>query len=324
MCRAVALFALLVACSGAGTKGDSSKVDPAIVGSWELDVPNAQGVARWMWDINGDGSYAFHAEGPGNVPSHHGVFAASNGRYTLRSTTLAWADTGTYQLARGNTLNATGKLGTAVWTRVKAAAGQPPSDSAPMPALTPNHSATELYDYLSHRKFRSTIVDPPLRITRTDAVSPDARAQSDGVIGIVRARVESSADSGAISYVVFRDSAMADDGYAIFAIADSKRFRVAPGEYVSSHAYRNPEFGEARCLSRLRLHTSTTATVTCYLLVRYPIREPVIIESEVSKTISESDSEASPAAVQRAADLLFAAIKQWAIDFPTTRAARAN
>ena len=78
MRRALALLSFVVACSGS-----TAKVDPSLVGSWELMVPNAQGTARWVWDIRADGTYGFHAEGPGNIPAHSGVFEARSG--TLRA-----------------------------------------------------------------------------------------------------------------------------------------------------------------------------------------------------------------------------------------------
>ena len=131
MRRALALLSFVVACSGS-----TAKVDPSLVGSWELMVPNAQGVARWVWDIRADGTYGFHAEGPGNIPAHSGVFEARGGHYILRSTTLAWIDTGTYVPPHGDTLTATGKLGTASWVRAKAAQGPARSDSTSVPAET--------------------------------------------------------------------------------------------------------------------------------------------------------------------------------------------
>jgi hypothetical protein len=94
-------------------------VDHNLVGTWELSVPNPQGVARWVWEIHPDGTYDFHAEGPGAAPSHHGTFAAAKGSYTLTSTTAAWNDTGTYQFTGPDTLVANGRLGTGSWHRVR-------------------------------------------------------------------------------------------------------------------------------------------------------------------------------------------------------------
>src|SRR5215467_1496522 len=62
-------------------------VDSSIVGTWELNVPTPQGISRWVWEIHQDGTYSFHAEGPGAAPPHSGLFSAAKGRYTLNSTT---------------------------------------------------------------------------------------------------------------------------------------------------------------------------------------------------------------------------------------------
>jgi hypothetical protein len=104
-----------------GSACRSQRVDRALVGTWDIQVPNASGIARWVWEIRADGTYDFHADGPGSPPSHSGTFTASRGHYTLVSTTIAWNDTGTYQLMDGNdTMVATGRLGTGSWHRVEA------------------------------------------------------------------------------------------------------------------------------------------------------------------------------------------------------------
>jgi hypothetical protein len=94
-------------------------VDRKLVGTWELTVPNPFGDSRWVWEIRQDGTYHFHAEGPGAVPEHSGTFAASKGDYTLNSTTMNYSDAGTYQLAANGTLMAKGRLGPGTWHRVQ-------------------------------------------------------------------------------------------------------------------------------------------------------------------------------------------------------------
>jgi hypothetical protein len=122
-----------------GSACRSQRVDRALVGTWDIQVPNASGMARWVWEIRADGTYDFHAEGPASPPSHSGTFTASRGHYTLISTTIAWNDTGTYQLVDGNdTMVATGRLGTGSWHRVEA----DPASPAP-PSLT-SHLAGHL------------------------------------------------------------------------------------------------------------------------------------------------------------------------------------
>jgi hypothetical protein len=304
----------------------SPKVDPGLVGTWELNVPNPQGGARWVWDIHADGTYAFHAEGPGGVPSHNGVFDARNGKYTLRSTTMPWVDSGTYQLIHGNTLSATGKLGTAAWTRVQPAQPQTPAGSAADtgpggttggPAGSAGiYSASRIYDYLSHHTFDDRILTAPLKVTRTVTAAPDDQEKGDGVIGIVQAEVQGSISPATISLVVYRDRASAEAAHDIDAMYDSRTFRMQRGEFVSSHGYSYRERGKARCLSRLLVNASSRATVTCYLLVQYPTREPVMIESQLTEQVAANSREASSAAVERADDLLFAGIKEWAIVYP--------
>lgn len=98
-------------------------VDPALVGTWQAVVPNSAGAARWVWNVRADGSYDFHAEGPGNIPSHHGQFEASDGRYTLKAANLDWTDNGTYDPPENGLVRMSGRLGTGYWMRVGAAAG---------------------------------------------------------------------------------------------------------------------------------------------------------------------------------------------------------
>jgi hypothetical protein len=94
-------------------------VDKKLVGTWELTVPSLFGDSRWVWEIRQDGTYHFHAEGPGAAPAHSGTFAASKGNYTLNSTTMNYSDAGTYQLAANGTLMAKGRLGPGTWHRVQ-------------------------------------------------------------------------------------------------------------------------------------------------------------------------------------------------------------
>jgi len=322
---AIALLLLLVAPSCS-----SQKVDPALVGTWELNVPNTDGVARWVWDIHPEGTYAFHAEGPGGVPAHSGTFEAKNGKYSLRSTTIAWVDDGTYQVIQGNTLSATGKLGTASWTHAQPAQGQAPPDSAathsasassdsnakPPEGSAKTYAPEGIYDYMSRHTFDDRILEAPLKATHTVTVDPDAQQEREGVIGIVRAEVQGSISPATISFVVYRDRAAAEAARDFYAFYDSKTFRIARGEMVASHAYSYKERGEARCLSRLFPNSSTRATVTCYLLVQYPTRDPVMIESEVSTKIPAQGEAVSMAAVKAADDLLLAGIKEWALIYP--------
>jgi hypothetical protein len=96
-----------------GAQGQPPKpvgVDPNTVGTWELTVNNA----RWVWEIDRNGTYKFHTEGADVAVSHAGTFAASNGRWSLKATS-GYTDSGTYLIQPPDILIATGQLGTAAW-----------------------------------------------------------------------------------------------------------------------------------------------------------------------------------------------------------------
>jgi len=96
-------------------------VEPRLVGTWELMVPNARGIARWLWHIQADGTYDFHSEGPGAAPAHEGQMTAGNGRWRLHASKgLVWDDGGAYEL-RENAAVMSGRLGTGIWRRLDAA-----------------------------------------------------------------------------------------------------------------------------------------------------------------------------------------------------------
>ncbi len=92
-------------------------VDSALVGRWAIDVPNAQGMARWMITIKKDGSLAFSASGPLAPPPYTAVFEAEDGHFRIHSATNGWADQGTYQVPDNKTFVMNGKLGTGVWQK---------------------------------------------------------------------------------------------------------------------------------------------------------------------------------------------------------------
>jgi hypothetical protein len=116
----LALGALSLFLSSHAQASVPTGVDDNLVGTWEVVTPTAAGTARWVWEIFKNGTYSFHAEGPGAVPAHSGTFAASRGHYVLNSTTMAWTDSGTYQLTDNATLVTTGRLGTGTWHRAQA------------------------------------------------------------------------------------------------------------------------------------------------------------------------------------------------------------
>jgi len=93
-------------------------IDPSLVGTWEIMVPSDRGMSRWIWNIMGDGTYNFHAEGGRAVRPHEGRMTAENGHWTLHATRgiAGYADGGSYEV-RDTTAVITGKLGTGYWKR---------------------------------------------------------------------------------------------------------------------------------------------------------------------------------------------------------------
>ncbi|MBR1179478.1 caspase family protein [Bradyrhizobium sp. KB893862 SZCCT0404] len=96
----------------------TSTIDPALVGTWEIMVPNGRGQSRWIWEIMGDGTYRFHAEPLRSARAHEGTVTAANGRWTLRALKglSGYSDGGAYEI-HDATAVITGKLGTGAWKR---------------------------------------------------------------------------------------------------------------------------------------------------------------------------------------------------------------
>lgn len=92
-------------------------VDSALVGRWAQDVPNAQGVSRWMITIKKDGTLSFTASGPLSPPPYTAVFEAEGGHWNIHAATNGWTDQGTYKVPGDQTFIMTGKLGTGVWQK---------------------------------------------------------------------------------------------------------------------------------------------------------------------------------------------------------------
>ena len=93
-------------------------IDGALVGTWEIMVPGSRGSSRWIWQIMGNGTYKFHAEGGRPAPPHEGTITAANGHWTLHALKglTNYADSGSYEV-RDATAVITGKLGTGHWKR---------------------------------------------------------------------------------------------------------------------------------------------------------------------------------------------------------------
>ncbi|MGY8637022.1 caspase family protein [Bradyrhizobium sp. 14AA] len=95
-----------------------SAIDPALVGTWEIMVPNRRGQSRWIWQIMSDGTYKFHAEPQRSARAHEGTITAANGRWTLHALRglSGYSDGGAYEI-RDALAMITGKLGTGAWKR---------------------------------------------------------------------------------------------------------------------------------------------------------------------------------------------------------------
>jgi len=95
-----------------------STIDPALVGTWEIMVPNDRGASRWIWRIMGDGTYTFHAEGRRPAPPHEGTITAMKGQWSIHAVRglAGYKDGGSYEV-RDTTAVITGKLGTGYWKR---------------------------------------------------------------------------------------------------------------------------------------------------------------------------------------------------------------
>jgi caspase domain-containing protein len=96
-----------------------SAIDPALIGTWEIMVPSGHSQSRWIWQIMGDGSYKFHAEGGRAVQPHEGTVTAANGHWTLhplKGLPKDYRDGGSYEI-HDTIAVITGKLGTGYWKR---------------------------------------------------------------------------------------------------------------------------------------------------------------------------------------------------------------
>jgi hypothetical protein len=97
----------------------AAAIDPALVGTWEIMVPSGRGQSRWVWQMMGDGTYKFHAEGGRATSPHEGTITAANGRWTLhalKGLSKDYSDGGSYEI-HDTIAVITGKLGTGYWKR---------------------------------------------------------------------------------------------------------------------------------------------------------------------------------------------------------------
>ncbi|MCB0359063.1 MAG: hypothetical protein KDD44_05495 [Bdellovibrionales bacterium] len=103
--------------SGTPPVTESTLVDPALVGSWELEMPNTLGVSNWEMNYRPDGTFSFIANGPGSPPPQVGVFHATDGHWTLDSPSTNWVDGGSYSINGDSSVTFSGRGGSFTWRR---------------------------------------------------------------------------------------------------------------------------------------------------------------------------------------------------------------
>lgn len=109
--NATYLFVMILAMAGAGNALGAASVDPALVGTWQLEYPGPPA----FWAIRNDGVYRIHGPQTPNT-AHRGQMRAAAGAWELNSP--QWQDSGTYQLSDNDTWVTVGKLGPGTWRRV--------------------------------------------------------------------------------------------------------------------------------------------------------------------------------------------------------------
>jgi hypothetical protein len=117
--EANAVPAVAAAAAPAPPATSATAIDPALVGTWEIMVPSGRGQSRWIWQMMGDGTYKFHAEGGRATPAHEGTITAANGRWTLhalKGLSKDYSDGGSYEI-HDTVAVISGKLGTGYWKR---------------------------------------------------------------------------------------------------------------------------------------------------------------------------------------------------------------
>ena len=89
-------------------------VDPNLVGTWELPLKGG----LWVLSIDTKGHYTFHSAALDGVPSHAGIFAASNGVWSMKAKTgYAFSGSGNYLYQAPGIFIATAQQGAVSWLR---------------------------------------------------------------------------------------------------------------------------------------------------------------------------------------------------------------
>ena len=111
-------------------------VDPGVVGSWRLTMPDPTGGTpqEWLLEINDAGDFWFKITRATASRSEQGTFRAKDGKWQW--TTRNEEQNGSYRVIDADAIEITGVLGTARWTRVRAVAQQS-IDVSPKPRGLP-------------------------------------------------------------------------------------------------------------------------------------------------------------------------------------------
>jgi hypothetical protein len=104
------LLASFLLCAATLSGPATAAVDPALIGTWQLQWPGA----AIYWAVREDGVYRLY--GLGANPGQLGLLEATGGKFSMKS--VFFADAGPYQLANADTWIVTGALGPGTWKRV--------------------------------------------------------------------------------------------------------------------------------------------------------------------------------------------------------------
>jgi hypothetical protein len=167
----------------AGACGQDAAVDSALVGTWQIDVPDG----RWTLTVDAAGHYAFVNGSSGAAPSHEGELVAQAGTWSLHSTAPPGIDDrGTYTML-GDGLQLAGNLSSLRWERgtpagaaaapvaapaavtATRAVATPAAPSVPTQAAAIGDPANTLGSVARNRNPTPEIIDPCLLVTAEEA-----------------------------------------------------------------------------------------------------------------------------------------------------------
>jgi hypothetical protein len=119
----VKLLAILLLCAVA--HADPARVDPAVVGTWQMTVTKSTGEWVVTFEADAAGRYRMRTTGPGTVPDDAGTLSASGGAWRMQKLSGGPVATGRYALVSGDAMTLTIGGHTVIWHRAGAAAAIP-------------------------------------------------------------------------------------------------------------------------------------------------------------------------------------------------------